>query len=79
MTNMESCDIRPLEASELDAVCGGDIAGAVSTLVNGVGKAVVGLMNTLTGGGNSFPIQIDFSGAKKAGEQLGKVFGGRPA
>jgi hypothetical protein len=82
MTNIESWNIRPLEASELDTVSGGDIAGAVSTVVNAVGsvgKAVAGAIDTLTGGGNSFPIKIDFSGAKKAGEQLGKALGGRPA
>jgi|RhiMetdeSRZDD1v2_1073273.scaffolds.fasta_scaffold2315509_1 hypothetical protein len=79
MTDIENCEIRLLEASELDTVSGGDITGAVSTVVNAVAKGVVGLMDALTGGGNSFPIKIDFSGAKKAGDQLGKALGGRPA
>jgi hypothetical protein len=71
--------LRQLDDCELDLVCGGNITGAVATAGKLVSKAVTGLMDVLTGG-NSFPIRIDFSGAQKAGQQLGQgLGGGRPA
>jgi hypothetical protein len=75
MTKTNQSELRQLDDAELDLVSGGNIVGAVSTAGKLVSKAVTGLMDLLTGG-NSFPIKIDFSGAQKAGEQLGQMLGG---
>jgi hypothetical protein len=75
MTKINQSELRQLDDCELDLVSGGNISGAVATAGKLVSKAVTGLMDLLTGG-NSFPIKIDFSGAQKAGQQLGQILGG---
>ena len=71
MTNFQQLHAgRELTDHELDAVSGGSIVGDITRAVSQIAGAIGGAVGTLTGG-SSFPIKIDFSGATKAGKQIG--------
>jgi hypothetical protein len=67
-------DLRELDLAELDAVSGGSI---IKTISDGIAAGIRAGAQWLADN-RPFPIQVDLSGATKAGQQLGQMLGGKP-
>jgi hypothetical protein len=66
----ESTEIRELTGNEIDGIAGGSVVTTVTHAIGSVANAIGDALGELVG--SKFPIQIDLSGAAKAGGQIGR-------
>jgi hypothetical protein len=66
----ELAEIRELTGNEIDGVAGGSVVTTVTRAIGSVANAIGDALGDLVS--PKFPIQIDLSGAAKAGGQIGR-------